>query len=125
MRVTVRSGDGPDAPLLARAVVADRPLAQLLGWCFRPRPAPDEGLLLPRCRAVHTAFMRFPIDLLYLRGGRVMAMRAHLPPWRVSIGPRGADALELPAGTLARIGVRVGDRVTLAEQVGDASGAGD
>jgi uncharacterized protein len=119
VRITVRRGEGPETPLLARAVLADRPLAQLLGWCFRPRPAPDEGLLLPRCRAVHTAFVRFPIDLLYLRGGRVVAMRARLPPWRFSIGPRGADALELPAGTLARMGVRVGDRVTLTEPAGD------
>jgi uncharacterized membrane protein (UPF0127 family) len=59
--------------------------------------------------------MRFPIDLLYLRGGHVVAMRAQMRPWSISIGPRGADALELPAGTLDRIGVRTGDRVTLVE----------
>jgi uncharacterized protein len=110
-RVTVRRGDGPGAPVLTRAAVADRPLRQLLGWCFRPGPSPDEALLLPRCRAVHTAFMRFPIDLLYLQDGRVVAMQPDLPPWRVSFGPPGTDALELPAGTLARLDVRLGERL--------------
>jgi uncharacterized protein len=110
-RVTLRRGEGPEAPVLARAVVARRPLSQLLGWCFRRSPPPGEALLLPGCRAIHTAFMRFPIDLLYLRDGWVVALRANLPPWRVSFGPAASDALELPAGTLARLDVHVGERV--------------
>jgi uncharacterized membrane protein (UPF0127 family) len=55
--------------------------------------------------------MRFPIDLLYLQDGLVVAMQPDLAPWRISFGPPGADALELPAGTLARLGVRLGERV--------------
>jgi uncharacterized membrane protein (UPF0127 family) len=110
-RVTLRRVGRPGEPVLARALLADRPLGQLLGWCFRPSPLPGEALLLPRCRAIHTAFMRFPIDLLYLRDGEVVALRAHLRPWRVALGPAGADAVELPAGTLARLDVHVGERI--------------
>lgn len=115
-RVTLRRAGRPGGPVLAQAVLADRPLDQLLGWCFRSSPPPGEALLLPRCRAIHTAFMRFPIDLLYLRDGRVVAMRAHLRPWRVALGPAGADALELPAGTLARLDVHVGERIVAAAE---------
>jgi len=110
-RVTLRRGGRPGEPVLARAVLAARPLDQLIGWCFRPSPPPGEALLLPRCRAIHTAFMRFPIDLLYLRDGEVVALRAHLRPWRLALGPAGADALELPVGTLARLDVHVGERI--------------
>ncbi len=64
-------------------------------------------------------FMRFPIDAVFVDGPdtngdrRVVSIRADLPPWRGVVMPvRGAaGVLELPAGTVERTGLRVGDRI--------------
>jgi hypothetical protein len=76
---------------------------------------PGEGLLLRPASAVHTWFMRFPIDAVFLDRGLVVLGISHaLEPWRAA-GRRGARAvLELPAGECARRGLAVGDELTLA-----------
>jgi len=82
------------------------------GQMLRKRP----GSLLFRGRNlhVHTCFMRFPLDLLYLRRGRAVKLVRSLGPWRFCSAPRGSDALlELPPGTLSRAGVREGHRIGL------------
>jgi uncharacterized membrane protein (UPF0127 family) len=57
--------------------------------------------------------MAFPIDVAFLaRNGRVLALHAGLRPNRLSrLVFRAEGALELPAGTLAATGTRVGDVV--------------
>ena len=62
--------------------------------------------------SVHMAFMRFPIDAVFLdRELRVLKVASDLRPWRAA-GSRGAKAvLEIPAGEAERRGVTVGDRL--------------
>jgi uncharacterized protein len=75
-----------------------------------------EGLYLPDS-SIHMMFMRFAIDALFMAdpgvdgGRRVVGMREHLPPWRGLVMPvRGAQGVvELPAGTLSRYQVSIGD----------------
>jgi uncharacterized protein len=78
-----------------------------------------EGLLLSPAPSIHTAFMRFPIDALFLdRELEVLEIVERLGPWRIAV-KRGARAvLELPAGEAARCGVLVGDRLALRERRG-------
>jgi CheY-like chemotaxis protein len=76
-----------------------------------------EGLLLSPAPAIHTAFMRFPIDALFLdRDLRVLDVRERLRPWRVASKPKARAVLELSAGECARKGVRVGDHLGLRER---------
>lgn len=74
---------------------------------------PDRGLLLPGCASVHSFFMRYPIDLVYLdRDGVVTQLMRDFKPWQVSVGiPRTAHTLELPAGSIARFALHVGDEL--------------
>lgn len=86
------------------------------GLLARPplRAAPAiEALLIIRCPSVHTLFMRYAIDVAYLdAGGEIVRCVDTLPPWRASLGGRrAAHALELPAGSLARLGIRPGHRL--------------
>lgn len=105
--------------LHARAVCASCSLAdtawtRLRGLIGRGALAPGEGLLLCPSASVHTCFMRFPIDIVYLDGRlEVLDVAPAVSPWRVS-GRRGARAvLELAAGETERIGIRRGDRLAL------------
>lgn len=85
--------------LLGRQVpVARGPLARLLGLSWLPRERAGPGLLIPRCRSVHTIGMRFPVDLYFLdRAGRVVALRRAVGPRRLAWHRHAAAVLELPA----------------------------
>lgn len=76
---------------------------------------PGEGLLLDPGGSIHTFFMRFPLDVVYLdRNGRVLRIAERMPAWR--IGPivwRCRYVLELPPGTIAATGTAVGDTIEL------------
>lgn len=68
-----------------RISFASRWHQRLLGLMFRASLSPGEGLLLSPCASVHTAFMPFPIDLVYLDSEwRVLVVREALAPWRMS-----------------------------------------
>jgi uncharacterized protein len=72
----------------------------------------DEGeaLVIAPCSAVHTFFMRFPIDVVHLdRAGRVVRLRRGMPPSRIDVSLRGFAVVELAAGSAERLGLRPGD----------------
>jgi uncharacterized membrane protein (UPF0127 family) len=73
-----------------------------------------QGILLKPASSVHMAFMRFPIDAVFLdRDLRVVKIAADLQPWKLA-GSRGAKAvLEIPAGEASRRGLTVGDRLAV------------
>ncbi|HUW37274.1 MAG TPA: DUF192 domain-containing protein [Rhodocyclaceae bacterium] len=73
----------------------------------------DQGLLITRCSSVHTAWMRYPIDLIYLdRTGLAVKCVPKLRPWRCSFGGAGAvHALELQAGSIERLELGPGDHL--------------
>jgi uncharacterized protein len=97
-----------------RCVVADTPFSRLRGLLGRDGLAEDEGLLITPASGIHTWFMRFAIDLVFLESDlTVLGMRERLGPWRMTGWRRARSVLELPAGTCARHGLRPGDRLTL------------
>ena len=106
--IAIRTDDGRVA--CARCAVANRPWTRLRGLLGRSGLAPDEGMLFPGTASIHTMFMRFPIDVVFLDAEfRVLAVRESVPAWR-AVKQRGANAaLELAAGEAARVEVGVGD----------------
>jgi uncharacterized protein len=103
----------------ARAVceqcsIADTMWTRLRGLMGRRGLEPGEGLLLRPSGSVHTCFMRFAIDVVFLdRELRVLAVSPAVRPWRLCL-QRGARAvLELPAGDAERVGISPGDQLTI------------
>jgi uncharacterized membrane protein (UPF0127 family) len=82
------------------------------GLLGRSELRPGEGLLLRPASAIHTWFMRFPIDAVFLdRDWRVVGISDDVRPWRAA-SRRGAKAvLELPAGESSRRGLALGDQL--------------
>lgn len=110
---TLVGGDG--RVVLERCAVADGFLTRLRGLLGRRGLEGAEGLLLSPSSSVHTAFMRFPIDVVFLdRGLRVLGVIPNVRPWRLA-GRRGArHVLELAAGQAQARAIRQGERLTLA-----------
>jgi hypothetical protein len=102
-----------DSEVAARIRRADRPWSRLLGLLGRAGLAPDDGLLLTPCTSIHTFFMRFAIDVLYLDRNHVVVKAVQaLRPFRLSACLRGAHSvLELQAGVIEASGTQAGDRL--------------
>jgi uncharacterized protein len=107
--------NGTGEVVLERCWMADRPWSRMRGLLGRSGLEQGEGLLLKPCGSVHTLFMRFSIDVVFLdRELSVVTVRPEVPPWRTA-GARGAKvALELAAGEAARVGIQPGMRLRLA-----------
>ena len=89
--------------------------ARLRGLMLSPPMPRGQGLLIERCRSIHTHFMRFAMDALFLdEEGSAVAVVKEMRPWRIGRYYRGArDVLELPAGVLSATATQVGDRIRL------------
>lgn len=72
--------------------------SRLLGLSLLRRERAGPGLLLPRCRSVHTFGMRFPLDVVFLDAGGRAIRRVRLEPCRLAWERRATAVLELPAG---------------------------
>lgn len=87
--------------LATQMSLADTPTTRNKGLLGRNALAPGEGLWIVPCQSVHTYFMRFAIDLVYLdRKKRVRKIRSAVGPWRLSACLSAHSILELPAGTI-------------------------
>lgn len=115
-RTCVISDPATGAAVCERCVVADGPLLRLRGLLGRRDLHAEEGVLLRPAGSIHTHFMRFAIDVVFLdREGRVLDLRSTVVPWRMA-RKRGAKAvLELRAGEARRRGVAVGDVLKLTD----------
>jgi uncharacterized membrane protein (UPF0127 family) len=77
----------------------------------------DSALILSPCFAVHTAFMRFAIDVVFVdRIGHVTRIVRHLRPWRIAVSFRAYATIEFGAGALDRFDLAVGDRLYLSSE---------
>ena len=78
----------------------------------------DDGraLVIAPCGGVHTFFMRFPIDVLFVgRDGRVRKVKPAVAPWRLALGLGAFAVVEGAPGMIERSGTRPGDQVALRE----------
>jgi|ERR1700734_1672005 len=84
------------------------------GLLGREGLSPGEGLWISPCESVHTFFMRFAIDLVYLdRQQRVKKVRSNVGPWRLSACFSAHSVLELPVGTITASQTESGDTVEI------------
>jgi uncharacterized membrane protein (UPF0127 family) len=92
--------------------VADSAAQRNKGLLGRERLSPGEGLWIIPCEAVHTFWMRFPIDLVYLdRKMRIRKLSSDVRPWRLSACLWAHSVLELPPGTIHATQTQYGDRL--------------
>jgi hypothetical protein len=87
-----------------RVPVASTWRARLLGLSMLDRDDAGPGLLIPRCRSVHTFGMRFGLDLVFLDPELTpISIRPDVPSRRIATERRARSVFELPAGALGGI----------------------
>lgn len=92
--------------------VADKPHTRLrgvIGWKSLHR---GEGILIRPANSIHTSFLRFSIDAVFLDDEMtVVSISRNVRPWRMAASRRAKAVLELAAGECERLGVEPGDRL--------------
>jgi len=102
--------------LSSRAMLASGMLSRMKGLLGRRGLPQGESIILRPCSSVHTLFMRFTLDVLYLdKEQRVVKLVRDLKPWRLSAARRAHEAIEFEAGHLQGVEIEPGDKVTLRE----------
>jgi uncharacterized protein len=84
----------------------------LLGRVMMP---PGTALVIRPCNSIHTFFMQFPIDVMFVSSaGVIVGILKNLPPWRLSpLLWQSAYVIELPAGVLAATSTQSGDQILI------------
>ena len=81
--------------------LADTSAKRRTGLLNHTHLSPGEGLWIVPCESVHTFFMKFPIDLVYVdKRRKVRKVRNAVPAWRMSACLSAHSVVELPAGTV-------------------------
>lgn len=85
-----------------KVVIADKPLKRMKGLLGRRDFRVGEALVIKPCNSIHTFFMRFPIDVLFVdRDNRVIKAISNLKPFRLTaIHFNAALVIELPQATI-------------------------
>jgi uncharacterized protein len=111
----IQTGDPPRV-LLPRVARTASTIDRMRGLLGRRALAKGEGLLITPCNAIHTLFMRFPIDVFFLdRERRVVKILRTVPPFRCGMALGAVAVLETMAGEANRTGIKTGDRLIWGE----------
>lgn len=96
--------------LVPKCYVAEGFFSRLMGLMGRKTIPPDEALAFPRCNSIHTFFMRFAIDVVFVDGsGKVVRVIESLKPWRMLVPQRGArHVIEFRGSRCKELGIREG-----------------
>ena len=92
--------------------IADDFVSSLVGLMFKKSLKDQDGLLIENCRSIHTCFMRFPIDVVFLdKDNNVVKVLREIGPWKFTwFYLKARKVLELNGGTLPHT-ISAGDRL--------------
>jgi uncharacterized membrane protein (UPF0127 family) len=115
--VYVLVNDRTGEQLASELELAANPLRRMVGLLGR-RSLPEGGAMrFQPAGSIHTLFMRFPIDVLFLDADECVVKRVHnLKPWRFAAARGAKYVVELPSGTLLRHDIEVGDLIWVDRQ---------
>jgi uncharacterized protein len=120
MLINARTGE----TIAAAIELADTRRRRRKGLLGRASMAPSSALILLPCFSIHTAFMRFAIDAIFVdKDGIVVRIERRMGPWRAAASWQAQSVIELPGGSLDDNDVVTGDRLYLArgESAGNAA----
>jgi hypothetical protein len=102
--------------LAERAILATNPFTRAKGLLGRRDFKGGEALIIKPGNSIHTFFMRFPIDVLFIDAdNKIIGIKVCLKPWRVTaIYWQAKLVIELPSGMIQESLTQKGDEISLA-----------
>jgi uncharacterized membrane protein (UPF0127 family) len=102
-----------NATLAEKCSQAHTFISRLKGLQFKKSLPLGHGLLITPCKSIHTFFMRFPIDAVFIdKNNTVLHIQEGIKPWKVSkVILNARSVLELPDGAVSTTGTDVGDKL--------------
>ncbi|MCL6570428.1 MAG: DUF192 domain-containing protein [Bacillus sp. (in: Bacteria)] len=103
------------AELANHLAIADTFFKRLKGLMFSKSLPAGHGLLIRPCQAIHTFFMKYSIDVLYLsKDFEIVGLDETLKPAKVGkYQKRATSVLELPSGTIQKTETKIGNYLTI------------
>ena len=93
-----------------KAQVADSFFSRLIGLMFKESIGQDEALIFYNATSIHTFFMRFPIDIVFLdKNKRIIRICRALAPWKMVFCPKAYITIEFPADQASKNTLKMGD----------------
>ena len=113
MKIAVLSKN--DAVLIEKVELAVRPGQRIRGLLGRSSLRHGRALYLSPCSSIHTFFMKFDLDLVFLNhAAQVEKIVIKVPPGRIVMGGmRSFSVLEMESGWFPRDALSIGDKVSL------------
>lgn len=100
--------------LAGEARMADSFFSRLRGLLGTKQLSSGLALIIKPCSSIHTIGMVYNIDVLFVdKDNTVLKIVTELGPWRLAACSGSKYVIELPAGTSARSGTSVGDKLSL------------
>jgi len=101
---------------IARLEIARTTLQRMRGLLGRSGLPPGQGMLIERCSSIHTFFMKFALDVIFLDSDwEVRRAMRDVRPWRLANSPGASRVVELAAGALEGTGLAPGDALKIEE----------
>lgn len=113
MEMAVLSSRTKNKILISDLKVAKTFLQRGFGLIPRSDLSTNEGLLIGSCKSIHTFFMSFAIDCIFVdKNMMVKALVENVSPWRMTKFYWKADSvIELSAGSIRRLEIGLGDQL--------------
>lgn len=95
--------------------VAQNFFTRSFGLLLRKSLSSNEGLIIRPCRSIHTFFMKFPIDVLFVNSkNRIVALYKNVKPYKIlPIHLNSFYVVELPSGSISAMSIEKGDLITI------------
>jgi uncharacterized protein len=107
--------EGVEKPISKNIKKAYTFVSRLRGLMFTKK-FPHGGIHIKPCNGIHTFFMKYPIDVLFLdKNGVILHARGNVALGKIITFPGCDSVLELPEGTNCHFGLREGLKMILKE----------
>ena len=98
-------------------VVAKSTLTRAIGLLGRKSIKPSFGMMFPNCRSIHTHFMLFTIDIIFVDDNNcITELKSNLSPWKILVAKnkQSKHIIELHSGTIQANNLIIGDCLSIA-----------
>ena len=100
--------------LFSNVTIAETFIQRLCGLMFRSSISNDTTFVFYRTSAIHTFFMRFPIDIIFLdRDMKVVDICKLVKPWRMRVCPGSKAVIECSGNVTGKKGLKEGDKLSV------------